>query len=43
VARCEGLITTLASSGTSSSRSAIWTIDFRRSSGRWLIARVTTC
>jgi hypothetical protein len=42
VARCEGLITTLASSGTSSSRSAIWTIDFRRSSGRWLIARVTT-
>jgi hypothetical protein len=43
VARCEGLITTLASNGTPLSRSAIWTIDFQRSSGRWLIARVTTC
>ena len=40
VARCQGVATTLGADGTPSSRSAIWTINFRRSGGRWLIARV---
>ena len=40
VARCEGVVTTRASDGEPSSRSAIWTIDFQRTAGRWLIARV---
>jgi hypothetical protein len=42
VARCEGVVTTSASDGAPSSRSATWTIDFQRTSGRWLITRVTT-
>jgi hypothetical protein len=42
VARCEGIVTTLAADGAPSSRSATWTIDFQRTSGRWLIARVST-
>ncbi len=42
VARCQGVVTTLGADGTPSSRSAIWTINFRRTGGRWLIARVAT-
>jgi hypothetical protein len=42
VARCEGIVTTLAADGSPSSRSATWTIDFQRTSGRWQIARVST-
>jgi len=42
VARCEGKVATLAIDGAPSSRSAMWTIDFQRTAGRWRIARVTT-
>ena len=42
VARCEGTVTALTADGAPSSRSAIWTIDFQRTGGRWLIARVAT-
>jgi hypothetical protein len=42
VARCEGLVTTLAADGAPRSRFATWTIDFQRTNGRWQIARVST-
>jgi ketosteroid isomerase-like protein len=42
VARCEGIVTTRTADGAPSSRAAMWTIDFRRTGGRWLIARVST-
>jgi hypothetical protein len=42
VARCEGVVTTLAADGATSSRSAMWTIDFQRAGGRWLMTRVST-
>jgi hypothetical protein len=38
VARCEGV----ASAGTPASRATTWTIDFRRTAGRWAMARVAT-
>jgi hypothetical protein len=40
VARCEGVATATGADGTTASRTATWTIDFRRKAGRWAIASV---
>jgi hypothetical protein len=40
VARCEGVATATGGDGTATSRAATWTIDFRRTAGRWAIASV---
>jgi ketosteroid isomerase-like protein len=41
VARCESVATASATEGTPGSRATTWTIAFRRTAGRWMIANVT--
>jgi hypothetical protein len=40
VARCEGVATATGSDGAAAARVATWTIDFRRTAGRWVMASV---
>jgi hypothetical protein len=42
VARCEGVVPARSANGRPSSRFVMWTIEFQRTDGRWLIADVTT-
>ena len=42
VARCEGVVPARSADGRPSSRFVMWTIEFQRTDGRWLIADVTT-
>ena len=42
VARCEGVAPARSADGLTSSRPVLWTIEFQRTDGHWLIADVTT-